>query len=76
MTDQLDMLLCMLPSEETFLWGRRGDRVPLEDMPDTFYDFCKERAEELRAQILSSGEAEGTSRASAPSPNHPCWLGP
>jgi hypothetical protein len=20
--DQLDMLLCMLPSEETFLWGR------------------------------------------------------
>jgi hypothetical protein len=23
--DQLDMLLCMLPSEETFAWGRQGD---------------------------------------------------
>ncbi len=32
--DQLDMLLCMLPSEETFAWGRRGGRMPPEDIPD------------------------------------------
>jgi hypothetical protein len=49
--DQLDMLLCTLPSEETFEWGRRGDRKPLEDLPDLFYDFCWERA---------CGRAEGT----------------
>jgi hypothetical protein len=74
--DQLDMLLCMLPSEETFLWGRRGDRVHPEDTPDVFYDFCKERAEELKAQILSPRGAEGTSRSPASPPNHPRWLGP
>ncbi len=51
--DQLDMLLCTLPAEETFEWGRRGDRRPLEDLPDLFYDFCWERAAELRAQIKS-----------------------
>jgi hypothetical protein len=72
--DQLDMLLCMLPSEETFVWGRRGNRMPLEDIPDALYYFCKERAEELRAQVLSSGGAEGASRASTSSPSH--WLGP
>jgi hypothetical protein len=74
--DQLDMLLCMLPSEETFAWGRQGDRMPPEDIPDAFYDFCKERAEELRARLLSSGGAEGASRAPTPSPSHPHWLGP
>jgi hypothetical protein len=73
--DQLDMLLCMLPSEETFLWGCRGDRVHPDDTLDMFYNFCKERAEELRAQILSPGGVDGTSRAPASSPNHPCWLG-
>ncbi len=73
--DQLDMLLCMLPSKETFLWGRRGDRVHPDDAPDMFYDFCKERGEELRAQIPSPGGAEGTSRAPASTPNHSRWLG-
>ncbi len=34
--DQLDMLLCKLPSEETFAWGRRADRMPPEDVPDAF----------------------------------------
>jgi hypothetical protein len=74
--DQLDMLLCMLPSEETFAWGRREDRMPPEDVPDAFHDFCKERAEELRAQILSSRGVEGASRASTHSSSHPHWLGP
>ncbi len=74
--DQLDMLLCMLPSEETFLWGRRGDRVHPDDTPDMFYDFCRERAEELKAQILSPRGAEGSSRSPASPPNHPHWLGP
>jgi hypothetical protein len=63
--DQLDMLLCTLPSEETFAWGRRADRMPPEDVPEAFYDFCSERAEELRAQILSSEGAEGAPRVSA-----------
>ncbi len=44
---------CTLPTEETFEWGRRGDRRPLEDLPDLFYDFCWERAAELKAQIQS-----------------------
>ncbi len=74
--DQLDMLLCMLPSEETFAWGRRGDRMPPEDIPNAFYEFCKESAEELRAQILSSGGVKGASRASTHSSGHPHWLGP
>ncbi len=43
--DQLDMRLCMLPAEETFAWGRGGDRKPPEDIPDMFYDFCSERGE-------------------------------
>jgi hypothetical protein len=34
--DQLDMLLCTLPADETFEWGRRGNRRPLEDLPDLF----------------------------------------
>jgi hypothetical protein len=50
--DQLDMLLCTLPSEETFECGRRGDKT-LEDLPDLFYNFCWERAAELKAQIKS-----------------------
>jgi hypothetical protein len=37
--DQLEMLLCTLPTEENFEWGRRGERRPLEDLPDLFYDF-------------------------------------
>jgi hypothetical protein len=49
--DQLDMLLCTLPAEETFEWGCQGDRRPLEDLPDL---FCWEHAEELRAQIRST----------------------
>ncbi len=52
--DQLDMLFCTLPAEETFEWGRRGDRRPLKDLPNLFYDFCWERAEELRTQIRST----------------------
>ncbi len=74
--DQLDMLLCMLPAEETFAWGRRGDRKPPEDIPDMFYEFCSERAEELRAQIRSYEGAGGASQASAPPSSHPHWLGP
>jgi hypothetical protein len=54
--DNVDMLLCTLPSEETFEWGRRGDRKPLEDLPDLFYDFCWERAAELKAQFVQKNE--------------------
>jgi hypothetical protein len=49
--DQLDML----PTAESFLWGRRGEEVHPDDTPDVFYDFCRERAEELKAQVLSLG---------------------
>jgi hypothetical protein len=66
----------MLPSEETFLWGRRGDRAHPDDTPDVFYDFCKERAEELKSQIMSPREAEGVSRAPTASPSQLCWQGP
>jgi hypothetical protein len=30
-----------------------------DDTPDVFYDFCKERAGELKAQILSPKEWRG-----------------
>jgi hypothetical protein len=63
--DQLDMLLCTLPSEETFEWGRRGDRRPLEDLPDLFYDFCWEHAAELKAQIKSMEGMEEEPRVTA-----------
>jgi len=50
--DQLDMLLCMLPFEEAVKWRQwRGDGSP-EDMPLTLYDFCWQRAANLRAQVL------------------------
>ncbi len=71
--DQLDMLLCMLPSEETFLWGRRGEKVHPDDMPDMFYDFCKEHAQELKAQILSPRGAERVAQTQTASPDHPSW---
>jgi hypothetical protein len=74
--DQLDMLLCTLPAEETFEWGRRVDRRPLEDLPDLFYDFCWERAAELRAQIKSSEGMEEEPRVTALPSGYPCWLGP
>jgi hypothetical protein len=68
------MLLCMLPTEETFAWGRRGDRKPPEDIPDMFYDFCNERAEELRAQILSSeGAGEHLRRQPRRPVTHTGW---
>jgi hypothetical protein len=41
--DQLDMLLCTLPLEETFRWGRWGGEKPPEDIPFMFYDFCQQR---------------------------------
>jgi hypothetical protein len=74
--DQLDMLLCTLPAEETFTWGRRGDRRPLEDLPDLFYDFCWERAEELRAQIMSTEGMKEEPRVTALPSGYPSWLGP
>ncbi len=74
--DQLDMLLCILPSEETFLWGRRGEKLHPDDMPEVFYDFCKDRAEELKAQILSPREAERVAQAATASSDHPGWRGP
>ncbi len=74
--DQLDMLLCSLPSEETFLWGQQGERVYPDDMLDVFYEFCKGRAEELKAQILAPRGAEGMAQAPVVSPKHPSWQGP
>ncbi len=73
--DQLDMLLCTLPSEETFEWGRRGDKT-LEDLPDLFYDFCWERAAELKAQIKSMEGMEEEPRVTAFPSGYPRWLGP
>jgi hypothetical protein len=74
--DQLDILLCMLPAEETFEWGCRGDRRPLEDLPDLFYDFCWECAEELRTQIRSTEEREEEPQVTALPASYPRWLGP
>jgi hypothetical protein len=74
--DQLDMLLCMLPSEETFCWGNQGERVHPEDTPDVFYHSCKGRAEELKAQILAPGGEERRAQASAASTGRPSWQGP
>ncbi len=71
--DQSDMLLCTLPSEETFRWGRWG---PLEDLPDLFYDFCWQRAAELKAQIKSLEGIEEEPRVTALPSGYPRWLGP
>ncbi len=74
--DQLDMLLCMLPAAETFLWGRRGERVHPDDTPDVFYDFCKERAKELKAQVLSLGGAKKATQAPTTPREELSWKGP
>ncbi len=73
--DQLDMLLCTLPSEETFRWGRWGDKTP-EDLPDMFYDFCWQRAADLRAQVKSLEGIEEEPRVTAWPSGYPRWLGP
>ncbi len=73
--DQLDMLLCTLPSEETFRWGRWGDKTP-EDLPDMFYDFCWQRAADLRAQVKSLERIEEEARVTAWPSGYPRWLGP
>ncbi len=59
--DQLDMLLCTLPSEETFRWGRWGGEKLPDDIPFMFYDFCWQRAADLRAQVQSLEGVEETS---------------
>ncbi len=68
------MLLCMLPSEEAFRWGRWGDKT-LEDLPDMFYDFCWQRATELRTQVKSLEGIEEEPRVTALSSGYPRWLG-
>jgi hypothetical protein len=74
--DQLDMLLSMLPAAESFLWGHRGEKVHPDDTPDLFYDFCRERAEELNAQVVSLGRPERAVQAPAKSQDRPSWQGP
>ncbi len=72
---QLDMLLCTLTSEETFKWGRCSKKT-LEDLPDLFYDFCWQRAAELKAQIKSLEGIEEEPRVTALPSGYPRWLGP
>jgi len=74
--DQLDMLLCTLPSEETFRWGRWGGEKPPEDIPFMFYDFCWQRAADLRAQVKSLEGVEEEVRVTAWPSGYPRWLGP
>jgi hypothetical protein len=74
--DQLDMLLSVLPAAESFLWGRRGRNMHPEDTPDVFYDFCMERAEELKSQVLSPRGADGAAQASATPHDESSWKGP
>jgi hypothetical protein len=63
--DQLDTLLCTLPSEETFRWGRWGGKKSPEDIPYMFYDFCWQRAADLRAQVTSLEGVEEEARVTA-----------
>jgi hypothetical protein len=74
--DQLDKLLCTLPSEETFRWGRWGGEKPPEDIPFMFYDFCWQRAADLRAQVKSLEGVEEEVRVTAWPSGYPRWLGP
>jgi hypothetical protein len=74
--DQLDMLLCTLPSEETFRWGRWGGGKPPEDIPFMFYDFCWQHAADLRAQVKSLEGVEEKVRVTAWPSGYPRWLGP
>jgi hypothetical protein len=74
--DQLDMLLCMLPPEETFKWRQwRGDGSP-GDMPLTLYDFCWQRAANLRAQVQSLERVEEEVKVTAWHSGYPRWFGP
>ncbi len=73
--DQLDMLISVFPAAESFLWGRRGKSMHPEDTPDVFYEFCSERAEELKAQVLSLRRSEEAAQASAPPHDEPSWKG-
>jgi hypothetical protein len=70
------MLLCTLPSEETFRWGRWGGEKNPEDLPDMFYDFCWQRAADLRAQVQSLEEIEEEARVTAWPSGYPRWLRP
>jgi len=74
--DQLDMLLCTLPSEETFRWGRWGGEKLPEDIPFMFYDFCQNRAADLRSQVQSQEGEENEVRIMAWPSGYPRWLGP
>jgi hypothetical protein len=56
--------------------GTPGERVHPDDTPDVFYDFCKGRAEELKAQILALRGTERTAQPLAASPSQPSWQGP
>ncbi len=74
--DQLDMLLCMLPPEKTFKWRRwRGDGPP-EEAPLTLYDFCWQRAANLRRQVQSLEGVEEEARVAAWHSGYPRWFGP
>ncbi len=63
--DQLDMLLCMLPLEETFKWRQwRGDGSP-DDMPLTLCD-PKEGAVSVLSSTPRYGAVPVTVPASLP----------
>jgi hypothetical protein len=74
--DQLDMLLCMLPFEEAVKWKQwRGDG-PLEDMSLSLFDFCWQRAANLRTQVLSLERLEEPVPPAAWHAGYPRWFGP
>jgi hypothetical protein len=72
----MDQLLCTLPSEETFRWGRWGGEKPPEDIPFMFYDFCWQRAADLRAQVKLLEGVKEEARVTAWPSGYPRWLGP
>jgi hypothetical protein len=73
--DHLDILLSMLPAEETFLWGGRVRGVSPEDIRNVFHGFCMDRAEELKLQILSPMRTGDPTQMPTPPRSEPSWRG-
>jgi hypothetical protein len=74
--DQLDMLLSLLPTEETNLWGMSMLNVSQESIPETFCEFCRERASELKLQVLTPERNRKLAQVLAQSHDGSSWKGP
>ncbi len=73
--DQLDMLLSLLPTEETNLWGMGQLNVNQGSIPTAFREFCREWIEGLRLQMLTPERSKKLAQALVQSCDGATWEG-